>query len=74
MEDVITMEEARVSESAFIWTNTRNLQLDWDTMALYFDAINNRHYSKFANDNWTENGENCKIIWDPFFAKRRYGH
>ena len=50
MEDVITMEEARVSESAYIWTNSKNLQLDWDPTAMYFDAINNWHYGKFAND------------------------
>ena len=69
MEDVITMEEARISESAYIWTNSKNLQLDWDPMALYFDAINNRHYRKFANDTWTESGNNCKIIWNPLLRR-----
>ena len=69
MEDVITMEEARVSESAYIWTNSKNLQLDWDPTAMYFDAINNRHYGKFANDTWTESGNNCKIIWNPLLRR-----
>ena len=62
MEDLITMEDARESESAYIWTNSKNLHLDWDPKAFYFDAINNRHYGKFANDTWTEEGNNCKII------------
>ena len=41
MENLITMEDARKSESAYIWTNSKNLHLDWNPKALYFDAINN---------------------------------
>jgi hypothetical protein len=69
MKDVITMEEARISESAYIWTNSKNLQLDRDPTALYFAAINNRHYGLFANDTWTENGNICKIIWNPLLRR-----
>jgi hypothetical protein len=69
MKDVITMEEARVSESAYIWTNSKNLQLDWDPMVLYFDSINNRNYGKLANDTWTESGNICKIIWSPLLRR-----
>jgi hypothetical protein len=71
IENVITMEEARLSKSAYIWTNNKNLQLNWDQMALYFDAINNRHHGKFTNDTWTENGNNCKIIWNPLFCREK---
>jgi hypothetical protein len=69
MKDVITMEETWISESAYIWTNSKNLQLDWDPTVIYFDAINNRHDGKFANDTWTENGNNCKIIWNPLLRR-----
>ena len=34
MKDLIPMEEARVSDSPYIWTNSKNLQLDWDPEAL----------------------------------------
>ena len=34
MKDLIPMEEAQVSDSPYIWTNSKNLQLDWDPEAL----------------------------------------
>ena len=37
MQDVITVTEAQASESAYVWTNSKNLHLDWDPAALYFE-------------------------------------
>ena len=34
MQDVITVTEAQVTESAYVWTNSKNLHLDWDPEAL----------------------------------------
>jgi hypothetical protein len=41
MQDVITVTE---TESAYVWTNSKNLHLDWDPDALYFDARDNHHH------------------------------
>ena len=68
MQDVITVTEAQTTESAYVWTNSKNLHLDWDPAALYFDARDNHHYGQMVNDNWSEAGNNCIIKWN---AKRR---
>ena len=34
MKDLIPMEESQESDSPYIWTNSKNLQLDWDPEAL----------------------------------------
>ena len=36
MQDVISVTEAQATESAYVWTNSKNLHLDWDPAALYF--------------------------------------
>ena len=41
MDDVIPLEEAQISESAYVWTNSKNLQMEWDPDAYYFDALRN---------------------------------
>ena len=69
MDDVISLEEAQVSESAYVWTNSRNLQMEWDPDAYYFDALSNRHYGKFINDTWSDEGNNCKIKWNPILRR-----
>ena len=69
MDDVISLEEAQTSESAYIWTNSKNLQLEWDPAAFYFDALSNRHYGKFINDTWSDEGNNCKIKWNPILRR-----
>ena len=69
MDDVISLEEAQTSESAYIWTNSKNLQLKWDPAAFYFDALSNRHYGKFINDTWSDEGNNCKIKWNPILRR-----
>ena len=63
MEDLISVTEAQVSDSEYIWTNSKNLTLDWDPEALYFDARRNSRYGKYANDRWSEEGNNCMIKW-----------
>jgi hypothetical protein len=55
------MEKAQLSELAYVWTNSKNLHLEWDPAALYFDAIYNRHYGKMVNDSWSEDGNKCMI-------------
>ena len=52
MADVISVTEAQVSDSEYIWTNSKNLTLDWAPEALYFDARQNSRYGKYANDSW----------------------
>ena len=69
MDDVISLEEAQTSESVYIWTNSKNLQLEWDPAAFYFDALSNRHYGKFINDTWSDEGNNCKIKWSPILRR-----
>ena len=69
MDDVISLEEAQVSESAYVWTNSRNLQMEWDPDAYYFDALSNRHYGKFINDTWSDEGNNCKFKWNPILRR-----
>jgi len=68
MQDVITVTEAQATESAYVWTNSKNLHLDWDPAALYFDARDNHHYGQMVNDSWSDAGNNCTIKWN---AKRR---
>ena len=68
MQDVISVTEAQATESAYVWTNSKNVHLDWDPVALYFDARDNQHYRQMANDSWSEAGNNCIIKWN---AKRR---
>ena len=68
MQDVITVTEAQATESAYVWTNGKNLHLDWDPAALYFDARDKHHYGQMVNDSWSEAGNNCIIKWN---AKRR---
>ena len=68
MQDAIPMTEAQVTESAYVWTNSKNLHLDWDPEALYFDARDNHQYGQMVNDSWSEEGNNCIIKWN---AKRR---
>jgi hypothetical protein len=63
------MEEAQISESAYVWTNSKNLHLEWDPEALCFDAIHNRHYGKMVNDNWSKDGNNCMIKWNPLLRR-----
>ena len=62
------MQDAQVTESAYVWTNSKNLHLDWDPEALYFDARDNHNYGQMVNDSWSETGNNCIIKWN---AKRR---
>ena len=33
IDDVISLEEAQESESAYVWTNSRNLHMEWDPEA-----------------------------------------
>ena len=68
MQDVITVTEAQATDSAYVWTNSKNLHLDWDPAALYFDARGNHHYGQMVNDSWSDAGNNCTIKWN---AKRR---
>jgi hypothetical protein len=65
MQDVISVEEAQIFESAYVWTNSKNLQLEWDPAALYFDGVHNRHYGKMVNGSWYEDENNCMIEWNP---------
>ena len=60
MRDVITVTEAQSTESAY----SKNLHLDWDPAALYFDARDNHHYVQMVNDSWSEEGNNCIIKWN----------
>ena len=69
MDDVISLEEAQESESAYVWTNSRNLHMEWDPEAYYFDTLSNRHYGKFINDTWSDEGNNCKIKWNPILRR-----
>ena len=68
MQDVIPLTEAQATESAYVWTNSKNTHLNWDPAALYFDARDNQHNGQMANDSWSEAGNNCIIKWNP---KRR---
>ena len=67
MQDVISVTEAQATESAYVWTNSNNVHLDWDPAALYFDARDNQHYEQMVNVSWSEAGNNCIIKWN---AKR----
>ena len=69
MQDAISVTEAQVTESAYIWTNSKNVPLEWDPAALYFDARDNQHYGKMVNDSWSDEGNNCMIKWN---ARRRH--
>ena len=71
MDDVISLEEAQDSESAYVWTNSSNLQFEWDPEAYYFDALSNRHYGKFINGQMKET--TVKSNGARFFVVRRYG-
>ena len=48
MQDVISVTEAQATESAYVWTNSKNVHLDWDPAALYFDARDN-----LTTDRWS---------------------
>jgi hypothetical protein len=65
MADVKTANEAQVSDSEYIWSNSKNLQLDCYPEALYFNARTNLHYGKYADESWSEEGNNCLIKWNP---------
>jgi hypothetical protein len=43
LADVITANKAQVSDSEYIRTNSKNIQLEWDPKALEFDALTNLH-------------------------------
>jgi hypothetical protein len=62
--DLITCSEAQISDSDCIWTNSRQLHVDWDPEALYFDPSANRHYGKIINDHWKPGENSCKICWN----------
>jgi hypothetical protein len=49
---------------SYIWTNSKNLHLDWDPEALYFDACKNAYHGKIACDR-SEEGNKCLLIWSP---------
>ena len=59
MQDAISVTEAQVTESAYVWTNSKNVHLKWDPTALYFDARDKQHYGKMVNDSWSDEGNNC---------------
>jgi hypothetical protein len=61
MQDAISVTEAQVTESAYVWTNSKNVHLEWDPAALYFDARDNLQYGKMVNDSWSDEGNNCTI-------------
>jgi hypothetical protein len=65
MQDAIPVTEAQVTESAYVWTNSKNGHVEWDPEALYYDARHNRHYGKMVNDSWSEEGNYCMIKWNP---------
>jgi hypothetical protein len=69
IDDVIPLEVAQVSESAYVWTNSKNLHMKWDPDAFYFDALSIRHYGKFINDTWSDISNNCKIKWNPLLRQ-----
>ena len=54
MQDVISVTEAQATESAYVRTNSKNVHLDWDLEALYFDARDNQHYGQMVNDSWSD--------------------
>jgi hypothetical protein len=61
--------EAQVTESAYVWTNSKNVHLKWDPAALYyFDARDNQHYGKMVNNCWSDAENNYMIKWN---ARRR---
>ena len=68
MQDVISVTEAQATESAYVWTNSQNVHVDWDLAALYFDARDNQHYEQMVNDSWSDEGNNCIFKWN---AKQR---
>ena len=55
--DIITCSEAQSSDSDCIWTNSRQLHVDWDPEALYFDPTASRHYGKLINDHYIKSWE-----------------
>jgi hypothetical protein len=68
MQDVISVTEAQVTESAYVWTNSKKVQLEWNPAVLYFDARSNQHFGKMVNDSWSDEGNNFMIKWN---AKQR---
>ena len=56
MQDAISVTEVQVTESAYVWTNSKNVYLEWGPTALYFDARYIQHYGKMVNDS----GSKCK--------------
>ena len=62
--DIISCREAQSSDSDCIWTNSRQLHVDWDTEALYFDPTASRHYGKLINDHWNTDENSWEIRWN----------
>jgi hypothetical protein len=54
MQDAISVTEAQVTESAYVWTNSKNVYLEWDPAALCFDASDNQHHGKMVIDSWSD--------------------
>jgi hypothetical protein len=59
MQDAISVMEAQVTESAYVWINSKNVHLEWDPAALNFDAGDNQHYGKMVNDSWSAEGKSA---------------
>ena len=62
--DIITCSEAQHSDSDCIWAKRRQLHVDWDLEALYFDPSDSRHYGKLINDHWKPDENSCEIRWN----------
>jgi hypothetical protein len=58
MQDAISVTKAQVTESAYVWTYSKNVHLEWDPTALYFDARGNQHHRKMVNYSWADKGNN----------------
>ena len=52
------------SDSDCIWTNSRQLHVDWDPEALYFDPTAGWHCGKLINDHWKTDENSCEIRWN----------
>ena len=63
MQDVITVTEAQATESAYVWTNSKKLHLDWDPEALYFDARDNHQYGQMLATTALLNGTQNADEW-----------
>ena len=50
MQNAVPVTEAQVTESAYVWTNSKKVHLEWDPEALYFEARHNRNYGKMVHD------------------------